>query len=887
MKNYRFIILLLITSLLLSMLPATVTADHDKNGPIYSDSFPTVGKKYGDDVIITPMQSKNSYYFIWESSFGSHEYIQYAEKNSTVTDEFPADAVTVTASKLAENRCFAAVKGLKEDTEYIYRVCSGDNVRSEVYTLKTRKEDKNFSFLFGADPQIGTNPDMDTRAWGNSMGNMMEWFGDDIEFFMNAGDQINEYLRDVEYKVYKSPAAMRSLPQIVTPGNHDDGNAHSTNFIYENVDQTTLSDAGKYGGDFWVPYDSVLILSLNLNVTSAALHVDFCERAISEFTALYGEPMWTLVLFHQPFYSAGVRAEYDETIEYRTTLGAEFSRLGVDAVFNGHDHTYTRSYIVNGTEIKDDASLYTEVNEDPYGSYYGVKDGDVVYITGNSASGSKYYGSYPQFFSAKAGQENVPSLTKVDVNENSILFTTYRTGEHNDALDVFDFFAIHRDTNKDDTAPYIMAPDTIRYSDDEKDSVVSKIMAYDDVDGNVTSQMKISGKLTANADSVLTFTVSDSKGNTSTKTVKFVPYNDKTVIDADTEWSYLDDGTLPFTDNEDIFWTTSAYDDSRWKSGIGAFGAYNGTLTGFGKNDPLPNTLLNQYFPEDSEDAGANIPSFFFRTTFDLDDPENITLLDFAFRYNDALDFYINGVNVIKHNTETVLNKADYCMNGAPETVTYAKLRVDDKELIDSLNLKAKDNVIAVQLFQFSVYSEDIYFCLDSLESGTDPISLPFTDVQPTAWYYDSVADSYQKGLFVGTTDTTFSPNATMTRASVWTVLARIAGADVTPKEGEKWYENARRWAMATGVSDGTNPNNPITREQFAKMLWSLQGEPKADYSLDGFADEAKTSSWATDGLNWAVSVGLINGRNGTHLAPKDNASRAESCTLLLRYIDM
>ncbi|MBE6686199.1 MAG: hypothetical protein E7591_03110 [Ruminococcaceae bacterium] len=879
----KYISAVLISAILLLSIPFTASAD---TGPTYSDSYPTVGIKYGDDVIITPMQSENSYYITWESDLSGNDRVQYIKKSEAVNGAFPENALTVSAYKLSQQRYTAELKDLEADTEYLYRVGSGENNWSKAYPLNTYAKDKSFSFLFGADPQIGTHPGMDTRAWGNSMGNMMEWFGGDIEFFMNAGDQINEYAREIEYDVYKSPGAMRSLPQIVTPGNHDNGYAHSAHFIYENVDQNTLSDAGKYGGDFWVPYDGVLILSLNLNNESAALHIDFCEKAIAEYTALYGEPMWTFALFHQPFYSAGVRAEYDETIEYRTTLGAEFSRLGVDAVFNGHDHTYTRSYMVNGTDIKDDASLYTEINGDKYASYHSVADGDTVYITGNSASGSKYYGSYEQYFSAKALQENVPTLTKVDVTENSLVFTTYRTGEHNEALDVYDFFAIHRDASSDNNAPVIMAPDELRFNAAYADTVISRVMAYDDTDGDLTDEMKTEGSITPYGEALITFTVTDKAGNTAAKKVKFIPYGYENVFGAEKEWKYLDDGSLPFDDDTDLRWTTDSFDDSQWKSGIGAFGAYNGGLEDFDPDDPLPNTLISQYFPEGSEDEGVNIPTFFFRTTFDLADPDSVELLDFDFRYNDALNIYINGVNVIKHNTESVSGKGEYCFDGAPETVSYAKLRVTDEALIDSLELRESGNVIAVDLYQFSIYSEDIYFCIDAFNVGMERKALPFTDVPADEWYYGAVARAYNEGLVLGTSETTFAPRATMSRAAVWTVLARIEGADISVNEGEKWYEGARRWAMESGVSDGTNPTDPINRQQFAKMLHSMKGTPEAEYCIEGFADKDQVADWALDSMNWAVSCGLITGRNGTHLAPKSSASRAEACTILLRYID-
>ncbi|MBR5516143.1 MAG: fibronectin type III domain-containing protein, partial [Clostridia bacterium] len=805
MKNKKFIPLLLAFSLILGMLPFGINGFQ---GTVNESNLKAeAAKGYGNDVIITPAQDEFSYFIIWKSDESGNERVQYTKSSNVINGVFPNDAVTVAAEKISAVRFSAKISGLEPDTDYSYRVGS-NNAWSKVNTLKTHAKDNSFSFIFAADPQIGTYFDIDTRAWSNSLDKLYNWFEDDVEFLMSAGDQINVVEKESEYDVYKAPGAMRTLPQIVTVGNHDDGPNHSYNFVYENVDQNTLSDAGQYGGDFWVSYDGVLILDLNLNNLSVALHESFIKNAIAEYTAAYGEPMWIFALFHQPFYSAGVRAGFDETEEMRNTLGPIFSELGIHAVFNGHDHTYTRSYMINGTEIIDDASLYTEVNGDPYGSYYDPNQGDVFYITGNSASGSKYYESYPQPFSAKANQENVPTLTKVDVTKDSLVFTTYRTGETNEVVDILDFFAIHRTGEEDKEAPKINVGDTVNYNIEDKDTILDGVIAYDNTDGDVTDKMEISGKLDPFGKVDITFTVSDSAGNTASVTSTFIPRTLQTVIPDDQEWKYLDDGSIPFADNNDIAWTTDSYDDSSWKKGVGPFGAYEGQVTGFDEEYfRLPNTLINQYYPEGNMDAGFNISTFFFKTTFDLEDTKNIDFLTLDFRYNDALDIYINGVSLYNHGTYEIIDKAGYSGTGAPEEATPALIRISDKELIDSLNLKNEGNVIAVQLFQFDIYSKEIYFHLNSLEVGIAPEAIPFEDVSKDAWYYESVGNSYNKGLFVGTTETTFSPDATMTRASVWTVLARIEGADISVKEGEDWYEGARRWAMENGVSDGTNPN--------------------------------------------------------------------------------
>lgn len=163
------------------------------------------------------------------------------------------------------------------------------------------------------------------------------------------------------------------------------------------------------------------------------------------------------------------------------------------------------------------------------------------------------------------------------------------------------------------------------------------------------------------------------------------------------------------------------------------------------------------------------------------------------------------------------------------------------------------------------------------------PVSFPFTDVKSGDWFYDAVAYVYANGLMDGTSATTFEPNANMTRAMVWAILARIDGETVT---GTNWLETARTWAMAEGVSDGENANGYVTREQLATMLWRYAGEPDSDYSLSAFTDAASVSEWAETAMSWAVENGLITGVTANTLVPSGSATRAQCAAILMRYVE-
>ena len=160
---------------------------------------------------------------------------------------------------------------------------------------------------------------------------------------------------------------------------------------------------------------------------------------------------------------------------------------------------------------------------------------------------------------------------------------------------------------------------------------------------------------------------------------------------------------------------------------------------------------------------------------------------------------------------------------------------------------------------------------------------LPLTDVADGDWFYDYVEYVYENGLMDGTSDTAFEPNANMTRAMVWAILARIDGETVT---GANWVETAREWAMANGVSDGENANGYVTREQLATMLWRYAGEPASSYSLSAFTDADSVSDYAEAAMAWAVEHGIITGVTDTTIEPQGTATRAQCAAMLMRFVE-
>lgn len=176
--------------------------------------------------------------------------------------------------------------------------------------------------------------------------------------------------------------------------------------------------------------------------------------------------------------------------------------------------------------------------------------------------------------------------------------------------------------------------------------------------------------------------------------------------------------------------------------------------------------------------------------------------------------------------------------------------------------------------------------------------SKPFADVPATGWQAEAAAFVSSHELFSGTAPGQFSPNAPMSRGMLAVVLHNLERnpaqtltgvfADV---DGGQWYAEGVAWAEAQGIIGGYGsgrfgPNDNVTREQLAVMLWRYAGNPAATVQGLSFADADEASGWAVDALRWAAEKGILSGRGDGILDPAGQATRAETARMLMSFME-
>ena len=189
-------------------------------------------------------------------------------------------------------------------------------------------------------------------------------------------------------------------------------------------------------------------------------------------------------------------------------------------------------------------------------------------------------------------------------------------------------------------------------------------------------------------------------------------------------------------------------------------------------------------------------------------------------------------------------------------------------------------------------------------ERGDPQAEWPFKDVSPKKWYFEGVQYVYEKGLMKGISDNSFAPGKKLNRAMLVTILHRIEGTPVSIASSGysdvasgKWYTEAIAWAKENDIVTGYTankfgPKEPVTREQLLSILYRYAEYKGCDVSIktnddfSSFKDQSRVASYAKKPVQWALSQGLIGGRNNAALAPKAEASRSEVSVILMRFLE-
>lgn len=311
----------------------------------------------------------------------------------------------------------ATMTGLAEDSSYVYRVGSATSGWSEPSTFDTGTFGDEFSFLFVGDAQIGASGSAtnDAARWAENLGTMTARHPD-ASFLVSAGDQVEHAGSAQQYTGFLAPQQMRELRFATQDGNHDTASAlYDQHFAMPNL-------SAEQRRDYWYGYNDVLVVGIDSNDWSdgdLAGHEAFLRDVVGTHGDSYD---WVLVTFHHSLYSQAFHSRDRDVVAMRDALSPVFSELGVDLVLAGHDHIYTRSHLMEGTTPVEPAT------GPAVGDVLVPEDDQVLYVTGNSASGSKYYGfDGEKPWTARWEQERTPSYSDVDVTPEALTITTYET----------------------------------------------------------------------------------------------------------------------------------------------------------------------------------------------------------------------------------------------------------------------------------------------------------------------------------------------------------------------------------------------------------------------------------------------------------------------------
>ena len=503
-------------------------------------------------VSLTPGEDETQLNFAWYSQnngSAATPVVHFGTDPSNLT-AFTGTAAAVDTSLtdgVAYDYNHVTVTGLQENTTYYYTV-EKNGVQTEPVEYTTGSF-SSIKMLYVGDPQIGAskgqtqgseslNADSgaantaarnDSFGWNRTL-EIAAQQNPDLNFIISAGDQVNKtgQAKEEEYAGYLDPEVLASLPVATTIGNHDSLNPDYT--YHFNNPNTTDYGTTQAGGDYYYSYGPGLFIVLNTNNYNAAEH----EQAIAEAVAAYPDAKWRVVTIHQDIYGSGLDHSDTDGMILRTQLTPIFDEYDIDVVLQGHDHTYSRSKILYGDGQTHGAYQFqldeTGMDYD-WDHAYNIatgeqiplypEDGDTagqalqsafqqdnlcytiedvsgttvvnpqgtLYMTANSASGSKFYEllATQQDYIAVRSQNWLPSYSVIEMDDDSFTIDTYQITADGQVEAIDQTFTIEKQENAPETpveAQPMTRADAVQALYEDAGSPAASGSSFTDVSGD-------------------------------------------------------------------------------------------------------------------------------------------------------------------------------------------------------------------------------------------------------------------------------------------------------------------------------------------------------------------------------------------------------------------
>lgn len=452
------------------------TAEKTAYSNVYADSaewaawqekWKTIRNNY-EQIALTPGENATKMNFAWYCVTEEIPKIKLMDSQGRVIQEVQGQQNLANKETITENDNVitlipnkVTVSGLAENTSYQYQYYL-DGAWSDTYTFET-KSTENFSVMYVGDPQIGASVGQDDNSkeyhamndaynWNHTLSSALSAHSN-VSFILSAGDQINQTSvskdadkleQQIEYAGFLSSPMLRSMPVATTIGNHDSKSVnYSNHFNNPNTATSVATTEGKTdaGTDYYFTYGNTLFVSIDTNNYNCATH----ENVIKEAVEANPDATWRVLMFHQDIYGSGYDHSDSDGIVLRTQLTPIIDKYDFDAVLQGHDHTYSRTY-----QLSSDGQTHSsyqsapKTNTDDFSAYLGdnacyniltnienknnvVNPEGTVYFEANSATGSKYYqliGTQQNYIAARS-QSWRPTYSVIDFTETTLTVKTY------------------------------------------------------------------------------------------------------------------------------------------------------------------------------------------------------------------------------------------------------------------------------------------------------------------------------------------------------------------------------------------------------------------------------------------------------------------------------